>query len=198
MSKKERILEAATRLFALKGFCQTAVWEVAKEAGVAQGTVFHHFKSKEQLLAAIWEGLLKDYLAGIREVSSREGTGWEAIEGVLRFSQEFRKGHPEPLAVALRETGADARMDSSLQIFFKGLMDHVLEVKEKCILRGIADGSIREVPPHETALIVHALLVGILFLDPQGVMGFPDLDRDVLEFCRRSLAVRNGLDEKKL
>ena len=188
MSRREEIIKSATRLFARKGFCQTAVSEVAKEAGVAQGTVFHHFKSKQNLLTAICDDLILEYIKGIREAASGGETGWEAVERVLSFSQEFRKTRSESLVVAFRETGADERRDPGLNEYFHGLMEQVLEVKERCILRGVADGSIREVPPRETALIIHALLAGVLFLDTPGLLRIPDLDRDVLTFCRRSLA----------
>ena len=195
MSRREEIIKVATRLFARKGFCQTAVSEVAKEAGVAQGTVFHHFKSKQNLLAAICDDLIQEYIRGIRDAASGGGAGWEAVERVLRFSQEFRKRRSESLVVAFRETGADERRDPGINEYFQRLMEQVLEVKEKCILLGLADGSIRQVPPRETALIIHALLAGILVLDSQGLLSLPDLDKDVQAFCRRSLAAGGGPPE---
>lgn len=188
MSRREGIIQAATQLFAQKGFCGTAVSEIARKAGVAQGTVFHHFKNKQNLLAAICEGMIREYTQGIQEAASGEGTGWEAVERVLRFSQEFRKERSQSLVVALRETGAEERRNPSLHEHFKGLLEKVVEVKEKCILQGLADGSIRAAPPYETALIIQALLTGVVFMDTQKLLPFPDLDRDVLEFCRRSLA----------
>ena len=48
--KRERILRAATKVFARKGFYATRVSEVAKAAGVADGTIYLYFKSKDELL----------------------------------------------------------------------------------------------------------------------------------------------------
>ena len=76
MSKKEMILAAATELFARQGFNETATSEVAKKAGVAQGTIFHHFKSKENLLIAICDVLVMEYLAGVKEAEEGPGTGF--------------------------------------------------------------------------------------------------------------------------
>lgn len=51
--KRARILAAATRLFAEQGFRQTATAQIAEEAGVSEGIVFHHFGSKKKLLAEV-------------------------------------------------------------------------------------------------------------------------------------------------
>ena len=55
MTKKQAILEAATRLFSVKGFKDTSMAELSKMIGVAQGTIFYHFKNKEELFLAVLE-----------------------------------------------------------------------------------------------------------------------------------------------
>jgi AcrR family transcriptional regulator len=77
LTKREQILETAMRLFIEKGIHGTATSLIAKEAGVATGTLFHHFASKEELVHAlyhsIYDSLLKykeehfDATADIRE-----------------------------------------------------------------------------------------------------------------------------------
>lgn len=52
-SGKQRILEAAERLFAAKGFLGVSAAEIAREAGVAHGLLFHHFSSMEELYAQV-------------------------------------------------------------------------------------------------------------------------------------------------
>src|SRR6202451_4777952 len=53
--KRERILHAAVRVLAKKGFHSTRVSEVAKAAGVADGTIYLYFKSKDELLVSLFE-----------------------------------------------------------------------------------------------------------------------------------------------
>src|ERR1700739_5023352 len=53
--KRERILDAAVRIFAKKGFYATRVSEVAKAAGVADGTIYLYFSSKDELLVSLFE-----------------------------------------------------------------------------------------------------------------------------------------------
>lgn len=54
ISKKERVIEVATRLFAEKGFENTALSVICEEAEVSKGLVYHHFKNKDDLLRAIF------------------------------------------------------------------------------------------------------------------------------------------------
>ena len=55
MSKKESILQAATWLFAKKGFKDASMAELSKMTGVAEGTIFYHFKNKETLFLTVLE-----------------------------------------------------------------------------------------------------------------------------------------------
>lgn len=54
-SKKENILEAATVFFSEKGFRDTSMGKIARGSGVADGTIFYHFKTKEELFLAVLE-----------------------------------------------------------------------------------------------------------------------------------------------
>ncbi len=69
MSTRERIIEAAARLFSRKPYSKVSVEEVAREAGVSKGAVFHYFKSKlelaEQALASFLERLVAAPLRAI-------------------------------------------------------------------------------------------------------------------------------------
>ncbi len=54
MNKEEKILAAALQLFVTKGFHGTPTSQIAKAAGVANGTLFHYFKTKEDLINALY------------------------------------------------------------------------------------------------------------------------------------------------
>lgn len=192
MSKREAILDAATELFARKGYKGTAASEIALQADVAQGTVFHHFKSKENLLVSICDELVQSYITGIRQVAQGPGSGWDALERVLKFNQEFGKNRRDAIAVAFRETRDLSRAEGKVDEHFSGLVNQIIEVKSQCIERGIADGSIRPVPSQLTAFLVHFLLVGKIHVETEGLLEMPELDTELLEFCRRSLSTEFG------
>jgi len=58
-NKEEKILEAAITLFSKKGFSATTTSEIAKDAGVAEGTVFRYYKTKKQLLVKVMSRLIE-------------------------------------------------------------------------------------------------------------------------------------------
>src|SRR5258707_14465073 len=57
--KRERILAAAERVFARRGFFAARVSEIAKDAGVADGTIYLYFKSKDDLLISLFENRMR-------------------------------------------------------------------------------------------------------------------------------------------
>src|SRR5215207_6240008 len=61
--KRDLILRAATKVFAQNGYFQSQVADVARVAGIAAGTVYLYFKSKEELLVSIFERSMNDVLA---------------------------------------------------------------------------------------------------------------------------------------
>jgi AcrR family transcriptional regulator len=188
VTRKENIMNAATELFARQGFNGTSTSEIARSAGVAQGTIFHHFKNKENLLAAICDKLVRDYIHGIRMVAAEAETGWDAMENILKFSQNFRENHFDSLTVAFCDTQILEKQAEHFHDHFSEIMQEIIAVKCECIERGQSDGSVRQVPVYETALLVHMLLSGILHARIQGLLRLPDLDSEVLDFCRRSLS----------
>ena len=60
MTKKDTILNAATILFAEKGFKDTSMSELSKATGAAEGTIFYHFKNKEELFISILANLKQE------------------------------------------------------------------------------------------------------------------------------------------
>ncbi|MBW2102262.1 MAG: TetR/AcrR family transcriptional regulator, partial [Deltaproteobacteria bacterium] len=81
--KYYRIIEAATRIFAEKGFFQAKVSDIAREAGVADGTIYIYFENKDDILISLFEEQIKVVLDNmIRDVSGEKGP----IEKLRRFA----------------------------------------------------------------------------------------------------------------
>src|SRR5947209_19136821 len=68
--KRELILGAATRVFARSGYFNSKVADIATEAGIADGTVYLYFKSKDEILHSIFDRAMERFIAdGRRELS---------------------------------------------------------------------------------------------------------------------------------
>jgi len=72
--KRERILSAAERIFARHGFFAAKVSDVAKEAGVADGTIYLYFKSKDDLLISLFERRMQPVNHTLRTAIATDNT----------------------------------------------------------------------------------------------------------------------------
>ncbi|QJW85359.1 TetR/AcrR family transcriptional regulator [Ramlibacter terrae] len=82
-SGKQRLLEAAEKLFAEAGFLGVSAAQIAKEAGVAHGLLFHHFGSMEELYGEV-SRVAADRMDAVQLQSFRGRTGREQISSFLR------------------------------------------------------------------------------------------------------------------
>jgi TetR/AcrR family fatty acid metabolism transcriptional regulator len=78
--KYYRIIDAATKIFAKKGFFQAKVSEIAKEAKVADGTIYLYFENKDSILISLFEEQMKRVLDNMREEISKETDSVKKIE----------------------------------------------------------------------------------------------------------------------
>jgi TetR/AcrR family fatty acid metabolism transcriptional regulator len=105
--KYYRIINAATKIFAKKGFFQAKVSEIAKEAKVADGTIYLYFENKDSILISLFEEQMKRVLDNMREEISKE-TG--SVKKIERFALnhlkliEQNKDVAEIIQVELRQS----------------------------------------------------------------------------------------------
>lgn len=83
--KREKILEAAYKLFAEKGYNNTKILEIAKAAGIGKGTVYEYFESKESLLLDVFSLGINDYLENCRNVINSEKSQKEKLVTIIRL-----------------------------------------------------------------------------------------------------------------
>ena len=78
--KRERILKAATHVFAQHGFYNSTISEIAKKAAVADGTIYLYFKNKDDLLISLFEAEMANIIHKMKEEIARE----EGFENKIR------------------------------------------------------------------------------------------------------------------
>ena len=189
MTKRDTILAAATELFATHGYSGTSTAQIAKKAGVAHGTVFHHFGNKENLLIEIGKKTMADYIAGHRTLPLAHLSGWGALERSIRFHLAHFQREFQALFVLLREMHrvmAPGVACANTELFRDGIRE-ITAARCAMIDRGKGDGSIRPCDTEETALIIDSLLSGIIHSSIKGLVQLPDLTEAAVEFCSRSL-----------
>jgi AcrR family transcriptional regulator len=103
IDKRRQILDAAIRVFARQGFHSTRVSDIADEAGVAYGLVYHYFKSKDEVLNELFSERWSLLLAAIEE-ADREGAAPRAkLEAVAGFIVDSYRHDPELMKVIIVE-----------------------------------------------------------------------------------------------
>ena len=70
---RQRLLDTARRLFIAQGYEGVSVSTLAEEAGVAVGTIFHHFQGKSGLMGALWAEVIGDAVETFKEAMLRQG-----------------------------------------------------------------------------------------------------------------------------
>jgi len=191
MTKKDAIIEAATRLFAVKGFNETSTAEVAKEAGVAQGTLFYHFKTKEGIMLEVFHGIMETYQEGLEKAVKEADTGFEALEAILRFHFIFTETNAERFLVVLRDFPFYfAQSDPENRDRVRRKVQRTVGFIREALERGRSDGSIREVPVEETAHVLRGLMHGLIRQKLLGPLNIPVGADDVIAFCQQALASR--------
>ncbi|MBA2256143.1 MAG: TetR/AcrR family transcriptional regulator [Thermoleophilaceae bacterium] len=104
VDKRRMILDAAIRVFARRGFHSCRVSDVADEAGVAYGLVYHYFDSKEEILSTLFTERWQIMLDAIGEIDAREGlTAREKLELVASFIIDSYRYEPDLMKVIIVE-----------------------------------------------------------------------------------------------
>ena len=103
VDKRRQILDAAIRVFARQGFHSTRVSDIADEAGVAYGLVYHYFKSKDEVLNELFSERWSLLLSAIEESDREDVSPRAKLEAVAGFIVDSYRHDPELMKVIIVE-----------------------------------------------------------------------------------------------
>ena len=103
VDKRRQILDAAVRVFARQGFHSTRVSDIADEAGVAYGLVYHYFGSKDEVLDTLFVERWDILLAAIRDTDEQEGAARDKLHAIASFIVDSYRHDPELMKVIIVE-----------------------------------------------------------------------------------------------
>lgn len=158
-NKRERILHAAVRVFAKKGFHATRVSEIAAAAGVADGTIYLYFKSKDELLVALFEDRVDRLLRFLEKELPLRESAQEKLRRIIELQLQLLEGErdlAEVITVILRQS--TKLMKEHAVAKFTAYLDAIARV----VAGGQAAGELRDdVSPHLAARALFGALDGI-------------------------------------
>ncbi|MFC5652314.1 TetR/AcrR family transcriptional regulator [Paenibacillus solisilvae] len=132
--RREQIKQAALKLFARQGIAGTKTSMIAAEAGISEGLIYRHFKSKDELFTALVQELMEEAAREIEYIHHLPGTPFEQIKALTQnmldennqhtfmLIQQARKADkvPEQVAQILAQHSAHVLIDKLLPIIVKG------------------------------------------------------------------------------
>jgi TetR/AcrR family fatty acid metabolism transcriptional regulator len=153
--KRERILAAAERIFARHGFFAARVSEIAKEAGVADGTIYLYFKSKDDLLISLFESRMKQVNEELRQaIAGRPPT--EQLRAFIHTYLQLVSDEPaaaEVLTIELRQSSKFMKEYENPEFV------DFLRMLGGIIADGQASGELdRAIPSHIAARMIFGIL----------------------------------------
>ncbi|WP_164985285.1 TetR/AcrR family transcriptional regulator [Ammoniphilus sp. CFH 90114] len=160
--RRLEIIQAAANLFSVKGYEKTAVNDIIQDIGVAKGTFYHYFNSKEEIADAVIQMVIQESIPVLREIERKEGVA--AVEKLLQvteaFSAKATQAYRDGLMNHLHQEGHSVFHQKMKVQMIKDYVPILTSIVEQ----GVREGQFHTLYPQQ---ITEFLLVGLHFmLDP--------------------------------
>ncbi len=179
--KRRQILDAAVRVFAHRGFHTSRVGDIAEEAGVAHGLLYHYFDSKDQLLETVFHENWSVLLDRIRAVEETDEPAVEQLRHVALIILRTWKHQPDVVRVVVREIARSPEIQQRI-----GELVQPIDSLRRIFERGQERGEFRpELDPGLCASIfyggIDAVLTGwVLGTRPDGDAALEEAERTLV------------------
>lgn len=162
---RERILRAATRLFATKGFHATGVAQIGEAAGVGKGALYHHIKSKEDLLYEIVTRHVERGIAEVETVRRSDASPEQKLRRLCRQQLRTVADSQQEITIFFREQNA---LTGQRRRKMSALRHRVEDVWREVLQEGVDQGVLRSADPVVVKGILGLINYSFLWFDPKG------------------------------
>ncbi len=181
--KRKLILDAAIRVFAEHGYHGSRVGDIAEDAGVAHGLLYHYFASKDDVLRTIFVENWGELIGRFRAVEASDEPAREKLEGIAKILLRTWRNDPALVTVMVREVARSQQL--------QGQVDDVGEafaIIQRVIEEGQASGAFRrDVDARLASWVFYGGLEEVL---TGWVLGrLPDAEKDVTAAERTAIEV---------
>ncbi len=160
VDKRKLILDAAVRVFARQGFHTCRVSDIADEAGVAYGLVYHYFQSKDQVLDTLFLQRWDVLLEAIRQTDALDLPAREKLEAIAGFIIESYRHDPDLMKVIIIEVTRAANTFGAAHL---GKITEAYELIGGVVKKAQASGEFRsEIPAEYAAMTFYGAIEQVL------------------------------------
>jgi AcrR family transcriptional regulator len=136
--KRALILDAAVRVFARSGYHTSRVADIAEEAGVAHGLLYHYFPSKEDVLATVFRDNWAQLLDRFHAVEASPEPADEKLRGIAKILLRTWRNDPALVTVMVREVARSAHLQEQVEQVGEGFL-----VIQRIVEQGQSEGTFR-------------------------------------------------------
>ncbi|GGC96674.1 TetR/AcrR family transcriptional regulator [Halopseudomonas salina] len=174
-----KLLQAAAHLFSTRGFDRTTVRDLAARVGIQSGSLFHHFRSKDDILRAVMEETIHYNLALMRGALMGLEDPRQRLKALIRCELQAVNGvSGEAMSVLVYEWRSLSKDGQQLILGLRQVYESLwLEVLDDAFAAGV----IRVQPPILRRLLTGALSWTITWYNPQGAMTLDELAEQTLK-----------------
>lgn len=187
MSKKEDILNAATKLLAAKGYKDASMAELAKFSGVAQGTIFYHYSNKEELFLSILKAFKEDIGTHFAHYANgrRFNTGLDKVDEVIDFYLHLVSQMEDRFMLLHRHDAYElAQVNPVCRNYLESIYDCLIDIFEKSIEAGQKEGVFRKTPARRLAMVMFSMVDGLVRFNTYKLYDAGVLYEEVVKSCR--------------
>jgi AcrR family transcriptional regulator len=189
---KEKILEAAEKVFSDKGFHDAKVSKIAEIAGVSVGTIYRFYKSKEELYGEVIKKKLVEMEREVEE-SIKGKEPLEALKSYISTVVDFFSREQDFFEIFMMEMGSSFILDTERFNLWNWYRSYV-EKLSKIIEDGIEKGVFRKFNPKGVFLLISGALANI---DYFRLKGFLKMDPEEMKNTVQEIVLKGLLDMEK-
>jgi AcrR family transcriptional regulator len=194
MKKRDAILQAATYLFSRKGFKDTSMAELSKATGAAEGTIFYHFKNKQDIFLTILRNLRDEILP---EFEKYEGakvvkTGLDMVEESISFYLYMASIKEDLFSILHQRYPYElAEKNPECRELLESIYEAFVDIFENAIRMGQQDGSIGPWHTRKSAMILFAMVDSMVRFRMYNLYDIASLYNEMIATGRRMLENRD-------
>ena len=166
--RQTQILDAAMEVFARLGFNKARMDDIAAEAGLSKGSLYWHFESKQDIIAAVLMRMFQGYFGDLKRIVAADGPADERLHQYIGQTAasvgEMRRWQP-----LMAEFYAVATRHESTRLFLEKFYTQYIDLLGQLIQQGIDQGVFKQMDAREAAMLMVAASEGVILLCALGL-----------------------------
>jgi len=157
--RKEEIFKAALRCFNEHGYFNTCIEDIAKQAGISKGGIYHHFRSKKELFIELFHTVADRYFESLKQAVHSDTDHAIQLQELVRKSEEVFHKHYDILKYCLEFIMLGTR-DKEIRNEVTNFYQNRVEIFAQKLSEGVSSGAYKDISVQGVSRILYFLSMG--------------------------------------